>query len=99
MLWDYVYPVLMVLIIAYIFYAILDPLVCRIERLIGMRILAILIILASIITPIFIRIDRLTWCVKKGGNQKVFDTVKCAQVAYLHPKKSFVVIVDLNVNV
>ena len=59
MLWDYVYPVFMILIIAYIFYAILDPLVCRLERLIGIRILAILIILASIITPIYYGISQL----------------------------------------
>ena len=59
-LWDFVYPIFIVLIISSIGYIILEPLVCRIERLIRIRILSILIVLSAVITPIYIGISYLT---------------------------------------
>ena len=52
-LWDYIYPILIILIIGYIGYIILDPIVCRVERVIRMRALSIIIVLGLFITPIY----------------------------------------------
>ena len=48
-LWNYILPIFVVLVISYILYIILDPLVCFIERLIGLRILSIMIVLSEVI--------------------------------------------------
>ena len=53
-LWEFIIPVFIVLVISYILYTILDPLVCFIERLIGIRILSILIVLLMLIAPLYI---------------------------------------------
>tara|TARA_B100000131_G_C18112661_1_gene610180 strand:+ start:632 stop:1798 length:1167 start_codon:yes stop_codon:yes gene_type:complete len=53
-LWEFIIPVFIVLVISYILYAILDPLVCFIERLIGIRILSILIVLLMLIAPLYV---------------------------------------------
>ena len=53
-LWEFIIPVFIVLVISYILYTILDPLVCFIERLIGIRILSILIVLSMLIAPLYV---------------------------------------------
>ena len=53
-LWEFILPVFIVLVISYILYTILDPFVCFIERLIGIRILSILIVLSILAAPIYI---------------------------------------------
>ena len=53
-LWEFIIPVFIVLVISYILYTILDPLVCFIERLIGIRILSILIVLLMLIAPLYV---------------------------------------------
>jgi len=53
-LWEYILPIFIVLVISYILYIILDPLVCFVERLIGLRIVSILIILSVLALPIYI---------------------------------------------
>ena len=61
-LWNYILPIFIVLVISYILYIILDPLVCFIERLIGVRIISIIIVLSTISFPLYI-----------GGNY-LYDT-------------------------
>ena len=61
-LWNYILPIFVVLVISYILYIILDPLVCFIERLIGLRIISIIIVLSTISFPLYI-----------GGNY-LYDT-------------------------
>jgi len=56
---DYIYPIFLILVIGYIGYIILDPIVCRIERMIRTRALAVLIVLAMLITPIYFGISSL----------------------------------------
>ena len=56
---DYIYPIFLILVIGYIGYIILDPIVCRIERIIRTRALAVLIVLAMLITPIYFGISSL----------------------------------------
>ena len=53
-LWNYILPIFVVLVISYILYIILDPLVCFIERLIGLRILSIMIVLSTIAFPLYL---------------------------------------------
>ena len=53
-LWEFILPVFIVLVISYILYIILDPIVCFIERLIGIRIVSILLVLSILIAPIYI---------------------------------------------
>ncbi len=53
-LWNFILPIFIVLVISYILYIILDPLVCFIERLIGVRIISILIVLSIIAVPMYI---------------------------------------------
>ena len=53
-LWNYILPIFVVLVISYILYIILDPLVCFIERLIGLRIISIIIVLSTISFPLYI---------------------------------------------
>ena len=60
MLWEFVYPVFIMLIISCIGYIILSPLTSRLERIIRIRILSILIVLAGVITPIYFGISYLT---------------------------------------
>ena len=59
-LWEFVYPVFIMLIISCIGYIILSPLTSRLERIIRIRILSILIVLAGVITPIYFGISYLT---------------------------------------
>ena len=59
-LWDFVYPIFIILIISCIGYIVLSPLTSRLERLIRIRILSILIVLAAVITPIYFGISYLT---------------------------------------
>lgn len=56
---DYIYPIFLILIIGYIGYIILDPIVCRIERIIRIRALSVLIVLGMLITPIYFGISSL----------------------------------------
>ncbi len=56
---DYIYPIFLILIIGYIGYIILDPIVCRIERIIRVRALSVLIVLGMLITPIYFGISSL----------------------------------------
>ena len=56
---DYIYPIFLILIIGYIGYIILDPIVCRIERIIRTRALSVLLVLAMLITPIYYGISSL----------------------------------------
>ena len=56
---DYIYPIFLILVIGYIGYIILDPIVCRIERIIRIRILSILIVFGMLITPIYFGISSL----------------------------------------
>ena len=58
-LFDYIYPIFLILIIGYIGYIILDPIVCRIERFIRIRSLSVLLVLAMFITPIYFGISSL----------------------------------------
>ena len=60
MLWEFVYPVFIMLIISCIGYIVLSPLTSRLERIIRIRILSILIVLAGVITPIYFGISYLT---------------------------------------
>ena len=59
-LWEFVYPVFIMLIISSIGYIILSPLTSRLERIIRIRILSILIVLTGVITPIYFGISYLT---------------------------------------
>ena len=56
---DYIYPIFLILVIGYIGYIILDPIVCKIERIIRTRALSVLIVLAMLITPIYFGISSL----------------------------------------
>ena len=56
---DYIYSIFLVLTIGYIIYLILDPIVCRLERIIQIRSLAVLIVLSIFITPIYFGISSL----------------------------------------
>ena len=56
---DYIYSIFLVLTIGYIIYLILDPIVCRLERIIRIRSLAVLIVLSIFITPIYFGISSL----------------------------------------
>ncbi len=59
-LWEFVYPVFIMLIISSIGYIVLSPLTLRLERVVRIRILSILIVLAGVITPIYFGISYLT---------------------------------------
>ena len=56
---DYIYSIFLVLTIGYIIYLILDPIVCRLERIIQIRSLSVLIVLSIFITPIYFGISSL----------------------------------------
>jgi len=56
---DYIYSIFLVLTIGYIIYLILDPIVCRLERIIRIRSLSVLIVLSIFITPIYFGISSL----------------------------------------
>ena len=58
-LWEYIYPIFLILVIGYIGYIILDPIVCRIERIIRIRFLSVLLVLGIFITPIYYGISSL----------------------------------------
>ena len=58
-LWEYIYPIFLVLVIGYIGYIILDPIVCRIERIIRIRFLSVLVVLGIFVTPIYYGISSL----------------------------------------
>ncbi|MAX09371.1 MAG: hypothetical protein CMG13_00715 [Candidatus Marinimicrobia bacterium] len=62
---DYIYPIFLILVIGYIGYIILDPIVCKIERIIRTRALAVLIVLAMLITPIYFGISSLVTLLSK----------------------------------
>ena len=58
-LFDYIYTILLILTIGYIIYLILDPLVCRLERVIRIRFFSVLIVFSIFIAPIYYGISSL----------------------------------------
>ena len=58
-LFNYIYTILLILTIGYIIYLILDPLVCRLERIIRIRFFSVLIIFSIFIAPIYYGISSL----------------------------------------
>ena len=56
---NYIYAILLILTIGYIIYLILDPLVCRLERIIRIRFFSVLIVFSIFIAPIYYGISSL----------------------------------------
>ena len=50
---DYLYAIFLIITIGYIFYLLLDPLVCRLERIIRIRFLSVFIVISIFIAPIY----------------------------------------------
>jgi len=71
---DYIYPIFLILVIGYIGYIILDPIVCRIERFIRTRALSVIIVLAMLITPIYFGISSLVTLLS-GQYSSVYELV------------------------
>ena len=60
---EYIYSIFLILTIGYIIYLILDPLVCRLERIIRIRSLSVLIIISIFITPIYYGFSSLVYLI------------------------------------
>ena len=60
---DYIYTIFIILTIGYIIYIILDPLVCRLERIIRIRLLSVLIVISIFIAPIYYGVSSLVYLI------------------------------------
>ena len=60
---DYIYSIFLILTIGYIIYLILDPLVCRLERIIRVRALSVLIVVSIFIAPIYYGVSSVVYLI------------------------------------
>ena len=60
---DYLYAIFFIITIGYIFYLLLDPLVCRLERIIRIRFLSVFIVISIFIAPIYFGFSSLAYLI------------------------------------